>query len=214
MKKTAVLIASVILSIFCSLPVFATGNNLPEEKTIGVFAKAVYTLPVELPDGIKITLTSKSDVTSLRMVIFPITKQDKRAYQWISDCTTNCGTNILFYEIYFIDEYGTRVNVKKTLQVNITLPKGYGVPKVAKISTNGSLSQLVSKSDSNKISFTIDKGGYYAVVSARAGSTVTHIFPKTGEKSMINIWIALFFVSGIGVAGTAVYGRKKKHSAK
>ena len=201
MKKTAVLIASVILSIFCSLPVFATGNNLPEEKTIGVFAKAVYTLPdgcygakkdndghyvVELPDGIKITLT----------------------------CTTNCGTNILFYEIYFIDEYGTRVNVKKTLQVNITLPKGYGVPKVAKISTNGSLSQLVSKSDSNKISFTIDKGGYYAVVSARAGSTVTHIFPKTGEKSMINIWIALFFVSGIGVAGTAVYGRKKKHSAK
>ena len=149
MKKTAVLIASVILSIFCSLPVFATGNNLPEEKTIGVFAKAVYTLPdgcygakkdndghyvVELPDGIKITLTSKSDVTSLRMVIFPITKQDKRAYQWISDCTTNCGTNILFYEIYFIDEYGTRVNVKKTLQVNITLPKGYGVPKVAKIS--------------------------------------------------------------------------------
>ena len=163
---------------------------------------------------IKITLTSKSDVTSLRMVIFPITKQDKRAYQWISDCTTNCGTNILFYEIYFIDEYGTRVNVKKTLQVNITLPKGYGVPKVAKISTNGSLSQLVSKSDSNKISFTIDKGGYYAVVSARAGSTVTHIFPKTGEKSMINIWIALFFVSGIGVAGTAVYGRKKKHSAK
>lgn len=118
MKKTAVLIASVILSIFCSLPVFATGNNLPEEKTIGVFAKAVYTLPdgcygakkdndghyvVELPDGIKITLTSKSDVTSLRMVIFPITKQDKRAYQWISDCTTNLGTNILFYEIYFIE---------------------------------------------------------------------------------------------------------------
>lgn len=87
MKKTAVLIASVILSIFCSLPVFATGNNLPEEKTIGVFAKAVYTLPdgcygakkdndghyvVELPDGIKITLTSKSDVTSLRMVIFQL----------------------------------------------------------------------------------------------------------------------------------------------
>ena len=220
MKKTAVLIASVILSIFCSLPVFATGNNLPEEKTIGVFAKAVYTLPdgcygaKKDNDGIKITLTSKSDVTSLRMVIFPITKQDKRAYQWISDCTTNLGTNILFYEIYFIDEYGTRVDVKKTLQVNITLPKGYGVPKVAKISTNGSLSQLVSKSDSNKISFTIDKGGYYAVVLARAGSTVTHIFPKTGEKSMINIWIALFFVSGIGVAGTAVYGRKKKYSAK
>ena len=68
------------------------------------------------------------------MVIFPITKQDKRAYQWISDCTTNLGTNILFYEIYFIDEYGTRVDVKKTLQVNLTLPKGYGVPKVAKIS--------------------------------------------------------------------------------
>lgn len=91
------------------------------------------------------------------MVIFPITKQDKRAYQWISDCTTNLGTNILFYEIYFIDEYGTRVDVKKTLQVNITLPKGYGVPKVAKISTNGSLSQLVSKAIAIKYSLPLIK---------------------------------------------------------
>ena len=93
MKKTAVLIAAVILSVFCSVPVFAAGNDLPEEKTIGVFAKAVYTLPdgcygaeeddggdyiVELPDGIKITLTSKPTAPSLRMVIVPITEQDEQ----------------------------------------------------------------------------------------------------------------------------------------
>ena len=45
MKKTAVLIAAIILSVFCSVSVSAAGNNLPEEKTIGVFAKSVYTLP-------------------------------------------------------------------------------------------------------------------------------------------------------------------------
>lgn len=99
MKKTAVLIAALILSAFCSVPVFATGNDLPEEQTIGVFAKAVYTLPdgcygaeedddgdyiVELPDGTEITLTPKLANPSLRIVIVPITEQDEQAYQWIS----------------------------------------------------------------------------------------------------------------------------------
>lgn len=95
MKKTAVLIAALILSAFCSVPVFAAGNDLPEEQTIGVFAKAVYTLPdgcysakeeggdyiVELPDGTEITLMPKTPDPSLRIVIVPITEQDEQAYR-------------------------------------------------------------------------------------------------------------------------------------
>ena len=221
MKKTAVLIAAVILSVFCSVPVFAAGNDLPEEKTIGVFAKAVYTLPdgcygaeedggdyiVELPDGIKITLTSKSTAPSLRMVIVPITEQDEQAYQWISDCTTDLGTDLWFYDIYFIDEYGTRVDVNMALEVSVALMNGYGTLKAAEISADGRISQLASKSDSNKISFTIEKGGYYAVASARTGNTGTPISPKTGDNSMMDLWIALLFVSGIGVAGITILYR-------
>lgn len=229
MKKTAVLIAAVILSVFCSVPVFAVGNALPEEQTIGVFAKAVYTLPdgcycaekdddgnyiVKLPDGIEITLTSPSAAPSLRIVIVPITEQDEQAYQWISDCTANLGTDLLFYDIYFIDEYGARVDANMTLEVSVTLTNGYGTPKAAEISADGRASQLVSKSGGNKISFTIEKGGYYAVASAKAGNTGTPISPQTGDNGMLEPWIVLLLVSGVGVAVTAIYGRKKRYSAK
>ena len=229
MKKMAVLIAALMLSVFCSIPVFAAGNNLLEEQTIGVFAKAVYTLPdscygaeedddgdyiAELPDGTEIILTPKYTDPSLRMVIVPITEQDEQAYQWISDCATNLGTNPLFYDIYFIDEYGTRVDVNMTLEVSVALLNGYGIPKVAEISADGKVSQLVSKSGDNTVSFTIEKGGYYALASARTGDTGTPISPPTGDNSMMNLWIALLFVSGAGVAGATLYGRNKKYSAK
>lgn len=38
--------------------------------------------------------------------------------------------------------------------------------------------------------------------------------PQTGDNSMMWIWIALLVVSGIGVMGTIIYIRKKKHSGK
>ena len=228
MKKTAVLIAAVILSVFCSVPVFAAGNDLSEEETIGVFAKAVYTLPdgcygaeedggeyiAELPDGVKITLTSKFTAPSLRLMIVPITEQDEQAYQWISDCTTDFGTDLLFYDIYFIDEYGARVDVNMPLEVSLALMNGYGTLKAAEVSETGRISQLVSKSGGNKISFTIEKGGYYAVASAKTGNTDTPVPPQTGDNSRIDLWIVLLFVSGIGIAGTTIYGRKKKCSEK
>ena len=38
--------------------------------------------------------------------------------------------------------------------------------------------------------------------------------PQTGDSSMMVLWIALLCVSGAGVVGTTVYGRKKKYSVK
>lgn len=38
--------------------------------------------------------------------------------------------------------------------------------------------------------------------------------PQTGDNSTIWLWFAILFVSGGGVIGTTVYGRKKKHSIK
>ena len=38
--------------------------------------------------------------------------------------------------------------------------------------------------------------------------------PKTGDNSMMGLWIALLFVSGVGVVGTTIYSRKKKYSVK
>lgn len=38
--------------------------------------------------------------------------------------------------------------------------------------------------------------------------------PPTGDNSMMALWIALLFVSGVGVVETAIYIRKKKYSVK
>ena len=38
--------------------------------------------------------------------------------------------------------------------------------------------------------------------------------PKTGDSSMMVLWIALLFVSGVGVVGTTIYSRKKKYTVK
>ncbi len=34
--------------------------------------------------------------------------------------------------------------------------------------------------------------------------------PQTGDNSHMELWIALLFVSGAGVIGTTVYGKKKR----
>ena len=223
MKKTAVLIIAVILSVFCSVSAFAA-ENTPEKKTINVFAKAVYSLPdgccgaeedgdgnyiAELPDGTEITLTPESKDSSLRIVIVPITEKDEQAYKWISDCTADFGTDILYYDIYFIDEYGNRVDVNMTLDVSISLKDGGRYIKAAEVAADGKVSHLVSESDGSKISFTIEKGGYYAVASAK---NVTPVFPGTHDNSLLEFWITLLCVSCAGVAGTVIYGRKKKTS--
>ena len=38
--------------------------------------------------------------------------------------------------------------------------------------------------------------------------------PQTGDNSMMGLWIALLFVSGVGVVGTTIYSRKKKYTVK
>ncbi len=220
MKKTAVLIATVILSVFCSVSVFAAEN-----ETISVLAKSVYTLPdgcygakkddggnyiAQLPDGVKVTLTPKSTAPNLQLVIVPITEQDEKAYRWISDCTANLGNDLLFYDIYFLDEYGTRVDVDMPIEVSIALMNGYGTLKAAEVSANGRVSQLASKSGDKKIAFTIEKGGYYAIASARTGNTGAMISPQTGENSGMDVWVVLLVAFGVCAAITAICGKKKK----
>ncbi len=228
MKKTALLIAAALatLSVFCSVPVLAAESSSSQKRTIGVYAKSVYTLPngcygtekdddgyvAKLPDGTKFTVTPKSGNSSFRIVIVPITKKDKKAYKWISERTTGLGTDPLFYDIYFADEYGNRVEADGTFDVSIDLIEGYRALKAAGISADGTLAHLVSKSGQNQISFTIEKGGYYAIASGKDDQTAPTVSPKTGENGFAVFGVALLAVFSAGVLGTVMYCRKKKHS--
>ena len=218
MKKLALLIISIILFSLCAVPAVAAEYNEPGEQELGLFAKAVYTLPdgcysaeddngdsvVKLPDGTEITVTPKAADPSLRLVIYPITEKDTQVYQWFSNHTANLGTNPLFYDIYFIDEYGTRVDISTTATVTITLPKGYGIPKVAALSAAGAITQSDSKVRDNIVFFTIEKSGYYVVAATPSDNSGagTPVSPQTGDNSNMRLWIILLLVSGTGMVGT------------
>lgn len=50
--------------------------------------------------------------------------------------------------------------------------------------------------------------------SAIKGKAIPAGSPQTGDKGSLFVWIALLLVSFAGVAGTAVYSRKRKSRAE
>lgn len=82
----------------------------------------------------------------------------------------------------------------------------------------------ISEIPANGMSFTL---GYEAVTGSdptepdptepdptEPGKPADPQTPQTGDNSMMGLWIALLFVSGVGVVGTTIYSRKKKYSVK
>ena len=67
----------------------------------------------------------------------------------------------------------------------------------------------ISEIPANGMSFTL---GYEAVTEPATEPEPDSETPKTGDNSMMVLWIALLVVSGTGV--TAIYSRKRKTSAK
>lgn len=78
----------------------------------------------------------------------------------------------------------------------VTLKADY----VATLSAGKHTIGIVSESDTATTTFT---------VNAKAVDNDTKS-PQTGDNSHMALWIALLFVSGAGVIGTTVYGRKKR----
>ena len=67
----------------------------------------------------------------------------------------------------------------------------------------------ISEIPANGMSFTL---GYEAVTEPATEPEPDSETPKTGDNSMMVLWIALLVVSGVGA--TAIYSRKRKSSAK
>lgn len=213
MKKTAVILIAAILSVFCLVPAFAA-----DKRDIGVFAKSVYSISegcyvaeeedgaytAELPEDVTVTVTPEVSDPTLRLVIAPITRQEAEAYLWLSERTADLGTNHLFFDIYFVDEYGVRVSTDRLALVRISLPTEYGTPKTATVSPDGIASLLSAAISGNSVSFSISGGGYYAIAMAEAGN-----LPKTGDASHVHIWLALLLTSAAGLTA-ALYTNKRQ----
>lgn len=213
MKKAAVILIAAILSVICLVPAFAA-----DKREIGVFAKSVYTFSegcyaaeeedggytAELPEDVTVTVTLEVSDPTLRLVIVPITRQEAEAYRWLSERTADLGTNHLFFDIYFVDEYGARVSADTPAHVRISLPTEYGTPKTAEVSSGGEVTLLIGKNSGNSVSFSISGGGYYAIAMSKTGG-----LPQTGDASHVNIWLALLLVSATAMTAVLYVNKRQ-----
>lgn len=206
-KRIAVVLAAAVLAVLCSVRGFATDGSSHSERNINVTAKSVYNIAegcydaeedggnytVKLPDNTEIEVKPKSPDPVYRLVIHPITEKDGEAYRWLSRSISNLGSGILFYDIYFVDEYGTRVDINTESDVSIILPENYGLLKIASVSADGTVLHLNSNAVKNRLSFTINQGGYYAVAVPTASGYDNS--PKTGYTDNSGLWLTLLFAS-------------------
>ena len=109
-------------------------------------------------------------------------------------------------------------NAATVISAKVENPFGYG--RIIR-SRDGKLKRIVEEKEATAT----EKGSKHeeckvchdkkaAVEIPATGTPTDPQSPQTGDNSMMGLWIALLFVSGAGVVGTTVYGRKKKYSVK
>ena len=215
--------SAAVLVLSCGMTAFAAEANLntdTEQKDIGVYVKYVdntvwNTVPTDedgegsatLPDGTEVEI-SDADKTKGRLVIDPIT--DKEALDWISSLTDGKVKTPQAFHIYYLDNNG---NITNADGISVSMKPGDTLqnPVVYSLKSDGSMELLSADVKNGTITFTTDGSPYY-VLGEKDGGTPSDPDnpPQTGDNSHMALWIAVLFVSGAGVIGTTVYGKKKR----
>lgn len=223
LKKVITAMSAAVLVLSCGMTAFAAEANLntdTEQKDIGVYVKYVdntvwNTVPTDedgegsatLPDGTEVGI-SDADKTKGRLVIDPIT--DKEALDWISSLTDGKVKTPQGFHIYYLDNNG---NITNADGISVSMKPGDTLqnPVVYSLKSDGSMELLSADVKNGTITFTTDGSPYY-VLGEKDGGTPSDPDnpPQTGDNSHMALWIAVLFVSGAGVIGTTVYGRKKR----
>lgn len=248
MKRMQAACIALLLCVFTAFPCAAAAKA--ETKTIDVYARAVresdaYTAPAEdgeasvkLNDGTSVTVSGVPE-DGLWLVVYPIPETEEDARDWLESCMEGYGTGLYPMEIYFIDQDGNRVSVSRTVTVTVKTPRKYENPIVCRISTGGKVTVLDGSADGKRISFRMDRSGYYVLAEKKedsgsdsgghgsSGGKTAHtsgtisgdgsggtavaglISPATGDDSGIWLWMVLL---GMSAAGAAVIWKRRRRS--
>lgn len=222
MRKISAMLISILLMFLWSITIFSAEPSVPGGQDIGVYAKAVYTLPdgcyaadlengrytVTLPDGTVIIVIPENVDEEIRLVVCPIEKDEREAYEWFTGCTRDFGVRQRFYEIYFIDSYGNRVKFSQAAGMRIILEESYKKPLTAILSTQGELTEIETESDGKVVSFPFRGAGYY--VLAESVQSVGRKGPKTGDGGDTLLWIVLLLLSIASFTALSIKNRKRR----
>ncbi len=213
MKRALSIISAVLLLSLSALPCYAAETTKTElgKEDIGVYINASHTpasgtvgtpiddgkYTVETPDGTEITVKPETVVEGLSLVVYPIPATDADAYKWFEDSAKDLGNKRYYYDIYFVNTTGSRVD-GGTCEVTITLPDGYGTPKTALLGKDGKLTAIANSVDGSMVKFSLNGNGYYVLAEA-VGQTDLPDPPQTGDTGNILIWVFVLVISGISV---------------
>lgn len=220
MKRTLAFLLTVVLTLFCSVTAFAVE---PDDETIDVYAKYVNNtewnvVPVDaggngsttLSDGTQITVSGASE-PSWQLVIDPITEKD--ALDWIGGILNGKAKDLSPMHIYFIDGYGN-TKTADSVTVTVKLPEKLTDPVAYSLSSEGTASGMTVSMENGSLTFTTDGSPYYVLGEKVSGETSFPSepgnSPQTGDNNHMALWIALLAVSVFGLAGTAVYSKRKR----
>lgn len=201
--------ALLVLVMFClTAGFYAAAEDRPNDK-IHHAATAIYryssdpnvytalhqnaSYSITTNDGVTITVTGLNGTAQdmWMLVVRQIKSDDKEAWRWFEQCTKDIGTNILPYEIYFVDKSGNREPLDGRITVAIALPDAYRDPVVCSLSTSGQASLLTSALQDREVRFRGDSEYYYIILEKNTGGGS----PPTGDGnplSQIFLFVASF----------------------
>ena len=224
MKKIMTWLLTMIVILSASVTAFAAE---PDDETIDVYAKYVNhtewnIVPVDAAGNGSTTLSDGTQITvggaarsGWQLVIDQITEKD--ALDWIGDVLDGKAKDLSPLHIYFIDASG---NIKTADSVTVTgkLRSKLTDPAAYSLTSEGMTAGLTVTAKDGSLTFTTDGSPYYVLGEKDNGSTPPAgetpsdqgNSPQTGENSHMALWIALSAASVFGLAGTAVYSKKKE----
>ncbi len=215
MKKVLSIISAVILLCLSVVPCYAAETTMtePGSEDIGVYVNASYTpafgtigapiddgkYTVETSDGTVITVKPETAVEGLTLVVYPVPTTDKEAYEWFENSAKYFGNMRYYYDIYFVDAAGNRVDGGEC-EVMLTLSEAYGTPKTAILGKDGIITEIANSAEAGKVKFTMSESGYYVLAEA----IVQPDAPKTGDTGNMVLWLVLMLVRRFGIVATEV----------
>ncbi len=159
--------------------VFITVNYTQADgQYIATATDGVFTVTVD--DGVVLTVKQSDANDNYSLVVYVVPESDTEAYKWFEGCTTYYGDLRKYYDIYFVDRSGNRVELDGC-EVKLKVSDEYDEPKAAVLSKEGKLMDLDSTAEENVISFKTCSNVFYVLANSHVAKPDT---PQTGDNNL------------------------------
>ncbi len=202
MKKYLFIISVALLFSLCTVTCYAVNITAEATETVDVCitvshtpaegvvtaeeANGVYV--AEVGEELVITVKPQSQASDCSLVVYPIPETAAEAYGWLEACCESFGKDLLYYDIYFVDASGNRVDCGE-FTVTVSMPDDSGTVKTAALDTEGVLTALENTVNGNTVTFTMTGNGY-CVLASEAEAEDSPL-PPTGDKGTATLILLL-----------------------